>query len=212
MTAVRAQLRGAGVNDSDVDDLVFIAGQVRRLEPTRHLGELWQQSDALLDELRAIAAARRAGGPLNGTPERIQRAHLSLGSLEDEFARTLAEMQRTAQSMVTTVVFIFTTVLLVAGITLSRRFLAQNERLQRTLAENESQLRHLVETAPLPLLIVRASDQHIIYANGRALEQFAFDLDAIVLGYHNAQRLMRNPKAGDLARGSFERLLAFYKA
>ncbi|HVG09787.1 MAG TPA: TetR/AcrR family transcriptional regulator [Thermoanaerobaculia bacterium] len=43
-------------------------------------------------------------------------------------------------------------------------------------------------------------------------EQFAFDLDAIVLGYHNAQRLMRNPKAGDLARGSFERLLAFYKA
>jgi diguanylate cyclase (GGDEF)-like protein/PAS domain S-box-containing protein len=178
MAAVRAQLRGAGVKDSDVDDLVFLTGQLSRLESTRYLGALWHQSDALVDELRAIAAARRAGGPVDGAPERIQRAHLSLGSLEDEFARTLSEMQRTAQSLVTTVVFFFAAVLLLAGIRLSRRFLAQNERLQRTLAENEGQLRHLVETAPLPLLIVRASDQHIIYANGRALEQFSFDLDA----------------------------------
>jgi len=42
-------------------------------------------------------------------------------------------------------------------------------------------------------------------------EQFAFDLDAIVLGYHNAQRLMRNPKAGQHARTSFERLLTSSK-
>jgi AcrR family transcriptional regulator len=43
-------------------------------------------------------------------------------------------------------------------------------------------------------------------------QQFAFEVDAIVLGYHHAQRLMRNPNAGELARGAFERLLAFYKA
>lgn len=43
-------------------------------------------------------------------------------------------------------------------------------------------------------------------------QQFAFEVDAIVLGYHHAQRLMRNPNAGDLARGSFERLLSFYRA
>ena len=42
-------------------------------------------------------------------------------------------------------------------------------------------------------------------------QQFAFEVDAIVLGYHHAQRLMRNPHAGDLARGSFERLLAYYR-
>lgn len=42
--------------------------------------------------------------------------------------------------------------------------------------------------------------------------QFAFEVDAVVLGYHHAQRLMRNPDAGDLARGSFERLLSFYRA
>jgi AcrR family transcriptional regulator len=43
-------------------------------------------------------------------------------------------------------------------------------------------------------------------------EQLAFDLDAIVLGYHHAQRLMRDPRAGQRARASFERLLASYKA
>ena len=42
--------------------------------------------------------------------------------------------------------------------------------------------------------------------------QFAFEVDSIVLGYHHAQHLMRDPTAGELARGSFERLLAFYKA
>ena len=176
--ALRAQLRGAGVTDSDVDDLVFVGGQLRILEPTRYLEALWRQSDSWVDELRDIARSRRSGAPMQGAIERIQRAHLALAALEDEFARTLAQMQRTAQGLVATVVFIFTCVLLVAGIAISRRFLAQNEKLQRSLADSQGQLRHLVETAPLPLLIVRAADQRILYANERALEQFAFDLDA----------------------------------
>jgi diguanylate cyclase (GGDEF)-like protein/PAS domain S-box-containing protein len=176
--AVHEQLRGAGMTDSDVDDIVFLAGQLRGLEPTRYLEALWRQSDAWVEELRAIASARRAGAPVNGMLGRIQRAHLALAALDDEFARALAQVQRTAQGLVVTVLSIFTCVLLIAGITISRRFLAQSERLQRTLAENQSQLRHLVETAPLPLLIVRVADQRILYANGRALEQFAFDLDA----------------------------------
>ncbi len=40
------------------------------------------------------------------------------------------------------------------------------------------------------------------------LEQFAFELDAIVLGYHHCSRLMRNPAARDRARAAFERLVA----
>jgi diguanylate cyclase (GGDEF)-like protein/PAS domain S-box-containing protein len=178
MDAVRAQLRGAGVNDTEVDDLVFLAGQLRGFEPSRYLNALWRQSDVLVDDLRAIALTRRTGGALDNAPERIGRIAASLGSLEDEFARTLSEMQRIAQWILTNVILVFTCILLIAGISASRRFLRQNEALQRTLAENESQLRHLVETAPLPLLIVRATDQRILYANGRALEQFAFDLDA----------------------------------
>lgn len=43
-------------------------------------------------------------------------------------------------------------------------------------------------------------------------EQFAFDMDCIALGYHHAQRLLRDPRAGERARSAFERLLASYKA
>jgi diguanylate cyclase (GGDEF)-like protein/PAS domain S-box-containing protein len=54
----------------------------------------------------------------------------------------------------------------------------QNQELQNSLSESESQLRHLIESAPLPLLIVRAGDQQLLYANERALEQFGLDVDS----------------------------------
>lgn len=38
--------------------------------------------------------------------------------------------------------------------------------------------------------------------------QFAHDLQAILLGYHYATRLMRDPEARDKARSAFERLFA----
>ncbi|HEY4998178.1 MAG TPA: diguanylate cyclase, partial [Usitatibacter sp.] len=58
-------------------------------------------------------------------------------------------------------------------------FVAQNEKLQETLRESEAQLRHLVESAPMPLLIVRAGDQQLMYANERALQQFALNVDSL---------------------------------
>jgi AcrR family transcriptional regulator len=39
-------------------------------------------------------------------------------------------------------------------------------------------------------------------------EQFAFDFYAITLGYHDHNRLLRDPKAEERARNSFERLIA----
>ena len=38
------------------------------------------------------------------------------------------------------------------------------------------------------------------------LEQFAHDLYAVMLGYHHAARLLRDPKAGERARAGFELL------
>jgi diguanylate cyclase (GGDEF)-like protein/PAS domain S-box-containing protein len=182
MGAVRAQLRGTGVTDADVDDIVFVAGQLAGFEPSIYLVNLWRQADVLTDEIRLLALSARNDAAPADAPERLQRLQQAVVALEEEFARTLTDIQRTTQWIVTYVILIFTCLLLIAGISTSRRFLAQHERLRRTLSENESQLRHVVETAPLPLLIVRASDQRILYANGRALEQFAFDLDA-ALGY-----------------------------
>lgn len=43
-------------------------------------------------------------------------------------------------------------------------------------------------------------------------EQFAFEMDAIVLGHHHTHRMLRDPKAGERARTAFERVLASYRA
>ncbi len=39
-------------------------------------------------------------------------------------------------------------------------------------------------------------------------EQLAFEIDALVLGYHQSLRLLRDPRAAGQARAAFERLLA----
>ena len=43
-------------------------------------------------------------------------------------------------------------------------------------------------------------------------EQLAFEMNAIVLGYHDSQRLLRDPRAGERAYTAFERLLSSCKA
>ncbi len=43
-------------------------------------------------------------------------------------------------------------------------------------------------------------------------EQFAFDFYAITLGYHDSNRLLRDPRAEERARNLFERLLATCRA
>ena len=43
-------------------------------------------------------------------------------------------------------------------------------------------------------------------------EQLAFEVNCIVLGYHHASRMIRDPKAGSHARAAFERLLAHSRA
>ncbi|MGZ5651669.1 MAG: putative bifunctional diguanylate cyclase/phosphodiesterase [Usitatibacter sp.] len=183
-SVVRRGLVGVGVHPTEVDGLTTLYSRLHGFEPMDYVIAQWTRSDLLIDELRAAGAQLRSSSfPIE--PERaaqsirqINRINTSLAPLEDDLSQTLAEIQRTAQSLLTNGILVIAGVLLIAGITISRRFLIQNERLQQTLAESESQLRHLVETAPLPLLIVRAADQQFMYANERALEQFGLDFDS----------------------------------
>jgi AcrR family transcriptional regulator len=43
-------------------------------------------------------------------------------------------------------------------------------------------------------------------------EQVAFEVDALILGYHHAHRMLRDRRAGERARAAFERLLADCRA
>jgi diguanylate cyclase (GGDEF)-like protein/PAS domain S-box-containing protein len=64
-------------------------------------------------------------------------------------------------------------------------------------------MRHLVEAAPMPLLIVRASNQQLVYANERALEQFGLDFDSALaraLSEFHAQPESRGQLAEAISR------------
>jgi diguanylate cyclase (GGDEF)-like protein/PAS domain S-box-containing protein len=184
LAVVRRGLAAGGVPSVEVEGLTGLYSRLHGFEPMEYVLAQWTRSDLLMDELLAVGRRMRAmGGNLDPAEasrliKQIHRINTSLAPLEDDLAQTLAEIQRTAQSLLTSGILIITGVLLIGGITLSRRFLVQNEKLQQTLTESESQLRHLVEAAPLPLLIVRANDQQLMYANERALEQFALNFDS----------------------------------
>ena len=182
LAVVRRGLIDGNVHPTEIDGLLNLYGRLDGFAPMDYVLSLWERSDLHVDGLQRVARELRSREP---SPEaaaalvrEIHRINTSLKPLADEFAQTLGEIQRTAQSLLTSGILIITGILLIGGIMLSRRFLAQNARLQQTLADSELQLRHLVESAPLPLLIARASDQKLVYANERALEELGLDFDA----------------------------------
>ena len=148
------------------------------LAPLERIQALSKRSTALIEQLPEIAKGLRSGAidPTDGG-NRIYRLNLRLAPVEDELAAEADSILATGHVVLTGGVLVVTGLLLIAGIALSARFIAQNEKLERSLTESETQLRHLVEAAPLPLLIVRASDQRLLYVNERALEQFKLDVD-----------------------------------
>ena len=170
---------------ADIDSMMTLFRRFHGLGPVKQAVFLWERADGHIDDLAAIghelfkAGPRLAPADRNAAIERIARINTTLGRLEDAMAATLGEAQRAAQSVLLAGMLMLAGVLLVAGIYVSQRFVAQNERLQQTLRESESQLRHLIESAPLPLLIVRAGDQQVLYANERALQQFSLDVDSL---------------------------------
>jgi PAS domain-containing protein len=183
---VRRGLAAGGVHAEDVDGLLSLHRLLRGFGPMDYVMTVWLRSDPSVRELNEIARALHdAGGAVpradgEAFARRIDRINRSLAPLEKDFADTLDEMERTAQSLLATGILVITAILLIAGITLSRRFLAQNEKLQAALAESEAQLRHVIETAPMPLLIARLADQRLLYLNGKALAHLGMELEAAV--------------------------------
>ena len=169
----------------DIDAMITLYRRFRHFEPVQQATFLWERADGHIDDLATIARELKAAGPVldpagrNEQVMRITRLNTTLGRLEDAISATLGEAQRAAQSILLAGMLSLAAVLLIAGIMVSQRFVAQNEKLQETLRESEAQLRHLIESAPMPLLIVRAGDQQMIYANERALQQFSLNVDSL---------------------------------
>ncbi|QJR11971.1 hypothetical protein DSM104443_03054 [Usitatibacter rugosus] len=163
-----------------------IAGMIRLFQwfhdagPMAEVIRLWSEADKAIVELTVIAARVResvaAGGPDDGEVQRylreIRQINDRLVPITDSFSATLGDAQRTAQRAIITLMLAVSALFLVAGVGISRRLLRQRDVMEGSLRESEAQLRQLVESAPLPLLIVRRRDEAIVYANSRAHQQF----------------------------------------
>ncbi|HYC37158.1 MAG TPA: EAL domain-containing protein [Usitatibacter sp.] len=181
--AVRRGLRAGGVHPGEIEGLLHLYQRFRTFGPMEYVLSLWIRSDVHVEALQRIAARLRNEAPLapaaaTAVAREIHNIDRALNLLEEDFSQTLGDMQRTAEALFVGGILVITGVLLIGAITLSRRFLVQNERLQQTLAESESQLRHLVEAAPLPLLIVGTAEQRLLYANEVALAHFGLHVDS----------------------------------
>ena len=170
---------------ADIEAMITLYRRFRSFAPVQQATFLWERADGHIDDLATVARELKAAGKTlddaarDEKVMRITRLNTTLGRLEDAISATLGEAQRAAQSILLAGMLSLAAVLLIAGIMVSQRFVAQNEKLQETLRESEAQLRHLIESAPMPLLIVRAGDQQMIYANERALQQFALNVDSL---------------------------------
>jgi diguanylate cyclase (GGDEF)-like protein/PAS domain S-box-containing protein len=183
--AVHAGFVAGRTHPADIDAMVTLYRRFRNFPPVQQAAFLWERADSHIDDLAAIGRELHKGGTAlddatrNDFVQRITLLNSTLERLEDAISATLGEAQRAAQSLLLAGMLSLAGVLLVAGIMVSQRFFAQNEKLQETLRESEAQLRHLVESAPMPLLIVRAGDQRLMYANERALQQFSLNVDSL---------------------------------
>ncbi len=175
---VRRELVKGGNHPDDIDGMVQLAYMLRSFGHMQEAIALWKQSDRPIDALVAMGPRLRAEGPDAGEARtrqalyEIDRIHAQILPYEERFSEAMGDGLRAGKALLITAMIVISGLLLLIAIGVSRRFLAQSERLELTLRENEGQLRDLIESAPLPLLIVRRRDQHILYANERALQQF----------------------------------------
>jgi diguanylate cyclase (GGDEF)-like protein/PAS domain S-box-containing protein len=203
LAVVRAGFLEGRNHPGDIDSMVELFQRLRRVGPVQRAIALWARADTHIDELREVARESHAGAADTGTQiaqqlARIQRINSALTPLEEQVGAMLGEAQRVAQAVLLAGMLLLAGILLAAGIAISKRFVVQNEKLQRALRDSEAQLRHLIESAPLPLLILRADDHGLLYANDRALQQFGLDVDSLrgrTLGEFHADPAVRDALA-----------------
>jgi len=177
LEVVRRELVRAGIDPSDIDGMVTLTWRLRRFGHMQEALTLWKQSDQRIDALVALARKLHSEGVASEPQRREALAQIDfvqsrIAQHQDEFSASLGAALRAGKSLLILGMLAVGGILLLTAIAVARRILTQSENLQKTLLENESQLRNLIESAPLPLLIVRRRDEHIVYANERALQLF----------------------------------------
>jgi diguanylate cyclase (GGDEF)-like protein/PAS domain S-box-containing protein len=172
-------LRGRN-HPADIDGMIGLFRHFRHIPDIDKVIGIWTRADAMIDELMALGGQMRRSVQLGETDEQVVLAQLQalnainqrLRPLEDDFSSTLGQAARTTEIVLLAVLFAGVALLLGAAMLFSRRMVRQSERVEDALRRGEQQLRALLQFAPLPIIIVRSSDNTILFANEHALRQF----------------------------------------
>ncbi|HSY27695.1 MAG TPA: PAS domain-containing protein, partial [Burkholderiaceae bacterium] len=170
-----------------------INGMIRLFRNFRHIGEIgkaidiWTHADDDIDKLTSVAEQIHIAvksGVLDDTKavpylQQIYQINQHLRPMEDEFSYTLGAAARKTQTLLLIIMFAVVSVLLVGAFMFSQRLLRQSESIQRALRDSGNQLRSLLQFAPLPIVIVHMSEETILYANDRALQQFKVEANSL---------------------------------
>ncbi|MBA5635473.1 sensor domain-containing diguanylate cyclase [Duganella sp. LX20W] len=181
-------LRGRNHPD-DIDGMIGLFRHFRHIPDIDQAIDIWTRADAMIDQLMALAARVRASAQAGQVDNGLVLAQLRelnainerLRPLEDDFSATLGRAARTTKVILLAVLFMGAALLLGAAILFSRRMVRQSEQVERALRQGEQQLRRLLQFAPLPIVIVRSSDNTILFANEHALKQFKLEAASLAI-------------------------------
>lgn len=164
----------------DIDGMVFLFRNFRKLPDIDKAITIWAAADHHIETLTQVGERIRTAiraGPL--PPEQARQFLLQLHAinnaltpLEDRFSSTLGEAARKYTQIILVVMFFVVVLMLTLAYLFSRRLFLQFELTQEALRSGEEQLKSVLQFAPLPIIIVRLSDERVLYANNHARLQF----------------------------------------
>ena len=171
----------------DVDGMIRLYRNFRSVPELAKAIGIWSAADAGIDQLIVLGDQIHAAAQVGALDAATQRGFLlqlaqinsRLTPLEDEFSYALGEISRRTNTILRITMLVMATILLAVAYLVSRRTVQQNERYQQALVDSETQLRGLLQFAPLPIIIVGLPEAQVIYANARALEQFHVSADEL---------------------------------
>ncbi len=173
-------LRGRNHPD-DFSTMIFLVRRMRWLPEVGHAVAIWTEADQYIERLdqigETIHQATRGEHSMSYAERQqfldgLHQINSRLTPLEEEFSSTLGVAARKYTALVLLVMFLTVSVLLVGAWRGSRRMLRDHEAVQRALEQEHQQLQATLQFAPLPIVIARADDESIVYANERSLLQF----------------------------------------
>jgi diguanylate cyclase (GGDEF)-like protein len=180
LNVARAGLAQGRNHPDDISGMIFLFRRLRSLPEIDKAISIWKQADDRLERLTQVGERIRAKASVGGLSREQSQQFLTqlhdinaeLTPLEDEFSATLSAAARKYTFLILLVMAVVVSVALAGAFVFSRRLVLQYEAVQDALQMGKKQLEDVLQFAPLPILIIRSSDETVAYINDHALAQF----------------------------------------